>query len=315
MTTSEVLERAECARDTKARRVSNVAPDTTANITAETLESGIELEALESLNVPVFRYGTQITIHGKLPDFNPDSRPGGYRAVFRNQNGSVGVRYSAIDGAKKRQIQTVASAAEKGAWSVHANSASFELVAMVSPTLERSAAIAEAKRLFALIPTDRFFGSAYYARGMFGEIFVVANVGALYAENVWPLCAVFFGIGSAEQLEAAQAIKAAERAASDAAWKIESAKRDAETAARKAQLRAEVIANRTPLVSVPDNCNLLVDGEYNILSVKWERERGRFYYTITHRDGEEQYGKDRKLAKKGFPWPKSLAAKRVFQNT
>lgn len=312
MTTSEILERAECARDTKARRVSNVAPGTVANITAETLESGVELEALESLNVPVFRYGTQITIHGKLPDFNEAARPGGYRAVFRNANGSVGVRYAAIDGAKKRQIQEVARAAGKGAWSVHANSASFELVAMVSPSLERAAAVMEAKRLFALIPTDRFFGSAYYARGMFGEIFVVANIGALYAENVWPLCAIFFGIGSAEQLEAAKAVQAQEQAERDAAWKIESAQRDAENAARKAQLRATICAGKTPLTVVPDNGTIIVDSDF-ILTVKLETQRGRLYYTITHRDGQTSYG-ERKLAKKGKDsiWPKSLAAGRVF---
>lgn len=62
MTTTEVLERAECAKDSKARRVSNVAPDTAANITADALENGIALEALESLNVPVFRYSTQTCI-------------------------------------------------------------------------------------------------------------------------------------------------------------------------------------------------------------------------------------------------------------
>ena len=27
--------------------------------------------------MPVFRYQTQVTIHGRLPDFNPETRPGG----------------------------------------------------------------------------------------------------------------------------------------------------------------------------------------------------------------------------------------------
>jgi len=97
----EKLESLDCRRDEKARRVSNIAPDALAAITAEALENGVTIEELETLNVPVLYYSTQLTIHGKLPDFNPAARPAGYKAIFRNGNGSIGVKYIAIDAAKK----------------------------------------------------------------------------------------------------------------------------------------------------------------------------------------------------------------------
>ena len=115
MTTTEKLETLDCRRDDKARRVSNVAPNTVANITAAELEAGVTLERLDELNVPVLRYGTQITIHGVLPDFDPDSRPGGYRAAVKNGNGSVGVRYGAVDASKKQMLRRCSRAFEKTA--------------------------------------------------------------------------------------------------------------------------------------------------------------------------------------------------------
>lgn len=109
MKLSDRLETIDCRKDTKARRVSNVAPRTVANVTAEQLENGMTLEAIEGLNVPAFAYQTQITLHGKLPPFNPAARPGGYKAVFLNGNGSVGIRYGAIDTAKKALIARAAA--------------------------------------------------------------------------------------------------------------------------------------------------------------------------------------------------------------
>ena len=105
MTFKEVFDKKELVnRDTKARRRVNVS-SAAASVTAEQIEAGITIEAIENIGVPVFLYGGQITIHGKLPGFESD-RVLGYKSIFQNGNGSIGVKYIAIDGEKKALIST-----------------------------------------------------------------------------------------------------------------------------------------------------------------------------------------------------------------
>ena len=49
--------------DVKARRRTNVTRDS-ASITEEQLERGVTIEELSAIGVPVYRYETQVTIHG-----------------------------------------------------------------------------------------------------------------------------------------------------------------------------------------------------------------------------------------------------------
>ena len=72
--------------------------------TLQLIENGITSEQLDGFNLPVFKYGTQITIHGIFPDLEESLRIGGYKRVFQNQNKSLGVKYQAIDYDKKRRI-------------------------------------------------------------------------------------------------------------------------------------------------------------------------------------------------------------------
>ena len=85
MDISEVLDKANIVSDSKARRVLNTAPDKIADITLSEIESGVTIERLEALTVPVYQYGTQITIHGTFKDM-PTDRVLGYKALFLNQN-------------------------------------------------------------------------------------------------------------------------------------------------------------------------------------------------------------------------------------
>jgi hypothetical protein len=68
MQISETLESAHIYNDDKARRRLNTAPNVEANITLDEIEKGVTIERLESINVPVYQYGTQITIHGTFPN-------------------------------------------------------------------------------------------------------------------------------------------------------------------------------------------------------------------------------------------------------
>jgi hypothetical protein len=66
------------------------------------------------------------------------------------------------------------------------------------------------------------------------------------------------------------------------------------------------------LSSAPLDGEVYVDGGSMFLRVEMETLRGRLYYTILERNFETAYD-SRKLAKNGFPWPKALAAGRVFK--
>lgn len=56
-----------------------------------------------ALSFPVFVYKTCLTIHGNLPEINR-TRIGGYKNLIQNKNGSLEVRYSAIDYQQKKLI-------------------------------------------------------------------------------------------------------------------------------------------------------------------------------------------------------------------
>lgn len=70
------------------------------------LESGVfTSEMVDTLagSYPIYRYRTQITIHGNW-NYTGSGRIGVYSNVFKNQNESLGVKYSAIDRGKIKDI-------------------------------------------------------------------------------------------------------------------------------------------------------------------------------------------------------------------
>lgn len=227
-TLADRLETADCRKDEKARRVLNVAPDTVADISAEELENGVTLERLDALCVPVLRYATQITIHGKIGAFDENVRPGGYRAVFRNGNGSIGVRYSAID-APKKAILVRCSRASGSPWHTVANSSGFQVqrsfyVRNESERQAQKEATINALRAF---PVARFYGSAFAFPLAYGLGYgVAAEIGAIPAAELWPLCGEVFGVASLVELETLEAVKQAEQAEKDRQWRAECDARD-----------------------------------------------------------------------------------------
>lgn len=89
------------------------------------LEDGCTIETLEKIasSFPIFKYRTQITIHGHFPELET-SRVGYYKNLFKNENGSLGVRYSAIDAEKKERLANILKYA---GWSSKSSSLSFTL--------------------------------------------------------------------------------------------------------------------------------------------------------------------------------------------
>jgi len=64
----------------------------------------LEIEDIEKMGVPIFKYGTQITIHGKFEGV-ATSYIGMYKNLILNKNKSLGVKYNAIDREKKNEVE------------------------------------------------------------------------------------------------------------------------------------------------------------------------------------------------------------------
>jgi hypothetical protein len=231
--------------DSKARRRLNVSGER-ANLQAGDIERGISLEALESCGVPVFRYQTQVTLHGILPGFDPLAKVGGYRSIFSNANGTVGVRYAAID-AEKKQALSDALSLTKSNWKASRNSAGLELHFF---SMEKEPVI-EAMRSF---PRDLICGSLYAGAGVFGGYYAVATIGAIPAENLSPLILSLTGADDARLVEL-RAEKVAKDAADRAQWAIDAEAgrlyREKQRAEGIAQARALAATLGEPLRALP----------------------------------------------------------------
>lgn len=311
-TLAEKLESIDCRRDDKARRVSNCAPDTVANITPDELENGVTLERLDSLNVPALRYSTQITIHGKIPAFNSAARPGGYKAIFQNGNGSVGVRFVAIDGEKKETILRAARVAGKDcAWHAFRNSTGFYLQRSfyVRDEAERAAQRAATVAALKNFPVSLFYGSAGAYSLPYGLGYAVeVNLGAIPAASLWEFIAAVFGVVSPEDLAEREAKRAAESAAKHAEWQAE---RAAENEKAAAENRAKVAAF-FPVTVPPENGRVFILSQSGaeLLTVDLKKSKGRASYCIAERNGVSTYNTAK--ACKVFLWPKALVAGRVY---
>ena len=312
MKLTEKLESLDCRRDDKSRRVLNTAPDVVANISAETLENGVTLEVLEGLNVPVYRYQSQVTIHGKLPDFDPAARPAGYKAIFRNGNGSIGVKYIAIDAEKKELIARASRVSDSG-WFASKDSQGFDLnkTFHVHDETKREEIKQSALAALRSIPVSRFFGGADAGVLPYGAgYYVSAYIGAIAENDVWPLIGEMLGITETEFAEK-EAAKAREETAKNEAWQKEC---DERTARREEKRKALLASLPAPLSVEPKTpgkrFRLLSDYSDDLLTVELSEQRGRMYYTITARNGVKELVPERKAYKTG--WPKALAAGRIF---
>jgi hypothetical protein len=178
-------------RDTKSRRRIN-ASNELANITADEIEAGVTIEKLESINVPVFCYGTQITIHGKLPDLKT-GLCAGYKSLFENSNGTIGVKYIAIDAEKKLQISEAAYYSK--VWFFRQTSQETTLTISFK---EKN----ECLECLKSIPESYFIGSKQaYRDCIYGGYFIVVTISAIPVENMdimikWVSCGMFEDVTS-----------------------------------------------------------------------------------------------------------------------
>lgn len=167
--------------DDKARRRTNQSCQI-ANISAREIEGGIDIETLEKINVPVYKYGTQITIHGQLPDVKND-RALGYKAIFKNQNGSIGVKYVAIDGRKKELIVLAYNLAKSTRLGAAISSTGLTLQKRVASNLTAES-IEAGRELLTSVP-ECFTGSKHLCKDMFGCIWAEIDIGSIYWKDLF----------------------------------------------------------------------------------------------------------------------------------
>ena len=111
MTVSEIMNgekimAMEGCRDSK--HILNLADADVPQSVLDKIEDGCSLETLEEIakGFPICRYSTQITIHGRFPEISKRRVGGVYVNLVRNKNGSVGVKWNAIDAEKRRRLDS-----------------------------------------------------------------------------------------------------------------------------------------------------------------------------------------------------------------
>jgi len=217
--------------DFMSKRKLNTAPNTAPNITLDDIElNGLTLEAMANINVPVYKYRTQVTIHGLWPE--TQGYCFGYKNLVKNKNGSFGVRYAAIDGRKKRAIRNISRLS-----SFHPNHDSQG----TTFTRGYKSDLAQLKVDFALITSYKhlFIGSVDVLRcQLSGRYYLQISLKAIPKKNFWAFCENVLGIAKVDYKTLAIAELAKDRAY-QAKCKADRERREAETK----ELRRIAIAN------------------------------------------------------------------------
>jgi len=151
------------------------------------IEHGLTLESLEVItkDLPVFKYYSQITIHGLFPEVT-NNYCFGYKNIFQNKNKSIGVRWSAIDEIKRKKMNAFLKHSD---YFYHRNSTEhcFRITKRVNEQ-NYTSILADLKTKLEKIDTSLFFGhkQIYAAVGMWGDKYLVLqfSIDAIYDKNI-----------------------------------------------------------------------------------------------------------------------------------
>lgn len=159
------------------------------DILREIEDGGVTTERLQEFiknGMDIYQYQTQITIHGIFPElFN--NYLGGYKTLFQNKNKSIGVKWQAIDTAKKKRIYGLCGLT---GWSTIHNSSDWfaQKASRFSSRAEAAEKCLQYKEEIKRIDTKLFWGgvNVFVGAGMFGVYYAVAEVwiNGILKENV-----------------------------------------------------------------------------------------------------------------------------------
>jgi len=226
MDISEKLQSLDILHDDKARRVLNTAPSLIPNIDITELYKGVTIEQLESLNVPILQYSTQITIHGIFEDsamlYAKNS------GLIFNKNKSLGVRYSKIDYDKKNLLLKISHMIPgRGNWIVNITSTVCQVFKMfyITEHYTREQAKIDAIKCYNSTPDNLYIGSKFIASLAWGAGYAtVIELGAVYQSNLWELIKELYNITESDfntmKVKKEEELKAY-KIESDKRWELE----------------------------------------------------------------------------------------------
>lgn len=147
---------------------------------------GMTIESIDALidkGYPVYKYMTQITVHGICNEIK-SNKVGQYVALVINQNKSLGIRWLAVDHGKKAKI---ANALNHEGWSCFHDSRGW-MFSMYEKDNEES--YLKLKAIKERIDPTKFFGGVDICRAktIVGRyLFLRLTIHGIYQENVEPL--------------------------------------------------------------------------------------------------------------------------------
>lgn len=206
------------------------------SILDEIESEGITSERLDTLGVPVFKYKTQITIHGLFPELK-ENYLAGYKNLFQNKNLSIGIKYNGVDSEKKSRVYKMISRysriiGEKVPWMIHHDSTSwYAFKFTMIPNLEKvQEYLPEMKIQIDNLNDSSFFGTKHigvYRNPLFGGYYIQCSIkiNAIYENQISNFVSSLF---SKPYEEIENEIE------------IENAKLKAEEEAKKAEEKAEI---------------------------------------------------------------------------
>ena len=157
----------------------------------ENINKGITLEQLNELSVKsfdIYKYSTQITIHGICNDLT-DNNVFLYKSLILNKNKSLGVKWTAVDSEKKANI---CKTLEYFGWSTIQSSTKFypNKVVRFSNKEDAKKQCAVYRNIIDRIGNNMFYGSYnIYIGEIFSMYFAVIElfINGIKQENVTPL--------------------------------------------------------------------------------------------------------------------------------
>jgi hypothetical protein len=187
METTEVLFKTKTATDRK-NKLNRLSKKVNRKY-LDVIEAGVTVEYIDSMiadGLPVFKYGTQITIHGMFEELN-NNYIFGYKNIFQNKNNSIGIKYNAIDEAKRQRI---AEYLKLIGFNYNRNSQNtvYSLIRSVNKDNFETVKT-EMLQLKNKIDVSLFFGSvSVYVAQSWGQTYICIDIyiNAIYEVNIMP---------------------------------------------------------------------------------------------------------------------------------
>jgi hypothetical protein len=260
----------------------------------QSIENGCPIEVLEGLNLPIFYYNTQITIHGYFPELHT-SNIGYYKNIFQNANKSIGIRYSAIDWNKKIVIRDAVRLNTENEWKCGYNSSEFYVykAKQVNSENELLEVVSSYKKDLTKFNKDVVFGNyQVFVSSVYGQTYVVLKVeiNAIYQNRLYEFVALVSEYKSQVEFENAKKVKEAnDKLESDKRHQEYEIKRQKECEVKKAKYDSLVATLNLTKEIKSGGLYISHTNDYNICVFKVDGDKVWRYVESDWSDNSELY--------------------------